>query len=277
MKRTLILLTCVTLLFSGCRQRDPHLLCESTTPSTEETESFSQPVTEAPADLEAAVQDACTIPDEKYSNTEPGEKTSGAVDAIYSDTTIPCGNNSAAVDSTYGDTTISEGKNSDTVDPVHSDTVIPEVKTSVTVDPIHSDATIPEETKSKETEPPATTEPVRETEPPPTTEPPSQAEPTEPEETIPSQPVETEPEPEFDISYWISFAKNYAASIGLNLDATAVDCWDNPITAGSHCIYLERDITDRLNRYNRDEDITDVWIWAIDLGNGSYDIYIGYA
>lgn len=259
MKRTLILLTCVTLLFSGCRHRDPHPLCESATPSTEETESFSQPVTEVPTTLAVDVQDACTIPDEKYENTEHGEKNSGTVDATCSVTTIPDENNSVAVDPTY------------------SDTVIPEDDNSTTVDPIHSDTTIPKETKPKETDPPATTEPVRETEPPPTTEPPSQAEPTEPEETIPSQPVETEPEPEFDISYWISFAKNYAASIGLNLDATAVDCWDNPITAGSHCIYLERDITDRLNRYNRDEDITDVWIWAIDLGNGSYDIYIGYA
>ena len=102
--------------------------------------------------------------------------------------------------------------------------------------------------------------------------------PTEEESPISSQPVEeTQPEPEFEISYWITFAKDYAKSLGLNLDAAAVDCWDNPITAGSHCIYLERDIKNRLNRYSKDEDITDVWIWAVDLGNGSYDLYIGYA
>lgn len=142
----------------------------------------------------------------------------------------------------------------------------------------------PSETRTKkeepkETAPPATTEPVEETE---NTSPagtPTQAtSPPEEETTIPSQPVEeTQPEPEFEISYWISFAKTYAQSVGLNLDAAAVDCWDNPITAGAHCIYLERDITNRLNRYSKDEDITDIWIWAVDLGNGTYDLYIGYA
>ena len=54
-------------------------------------------------------------------------------------------------------------------------------------------------------------------------------------------------------------------------------CWDNPITAGSHCIYLERDITNRLNRYSNDGSITQVWVWAEDRGDGSYDLYIGYA
>lgn len=90
----------------------------------------------------------------------------------------------------------------------------------------------------------------------------------------------TEPEitqPEFDIHYWITFAKEYAVSIGLILDSEAVDCWDNPIRAGVHCIYLERDIQSRLNRYAKDEDITDVWIWTETTDNDCYDIYIGYA
>ena len=82
---------------------------------------------------------------------------------------------------------------------------------------------------------------------------------------------------EFDINYWITFAKEYAVSIGLILDSEAVDCWDNPIRAGVHCIYLERDIQSRLNRYAKDEDITDVWIWAEAMGKDCYDIYIGYA
>lgn len=139
--------------------------------------------------------------------------------------------------------------------------------------------TRPRKEEPKETAPPATTEPAEETESTFPTEPPTQAtSPPEEETTIPSQPVEeTQPEPEFEISYWITFAKTYAQSIGLNLDAAAVDCWDNPITAGAHCIYLERDIKNRLNRYNADEDITDVWIWSVDLGNGSYALYIGYA
>ncbi len=85
------------------------------------------------------------------------------------------------------------------------------------------------------------------------------------------------PQPEFDIYYWITFAKEYAISVGLILDSAAVSCWDNPIGANSQCIYLERDIISRLNRYAKDEDITDVWIWAETTGNNCYDIYIGYA
>lgn len=99
---------------------------------------------------------------------------------------------------------------------------------------------------------------------------------TEPTEK-PTEPETTEPPKAFDIDYWIGYAKNYAKSKGLVLDAAAVDCWDNPIRAGSHCIYLERDIQSRLNRYANDEDITDVWIWAESVGNDCYDIYIGYA
>ena len=88
---------------------------------------------------------------------------------------------------------------------------------------------------------------------------------------------ETKPTESFDIATWVSYAKAYAQSKGLHLDQAAVDCWDNPIRAGAHCIYLERDIQSRLNRYAKDEDITDVWIWAESVGNGCYDIYIGYA
>ena len=97
------------------------------------------------------------------------------------------------------------------------------------------------------------------------------------------QPQPTEPakqestEPAFDISYWISFAKSYAESIGLALNSEAVYCWDNPIDADAGCIYLERDIQSRLNRYVADADITDVWIWYEPVSAGSYLIYIGYA
>lgn len=101
-------------------------------------------------------------------------------------------------------------------------------------------------------------------------------------EPAPSEPVAQEPEPAqtepaFDIGYWVSYAKSYAQGVGLVLDSGAVYCWDNPITAGSHCIYLERDITNRLNRYSNDGSITQVWVWAEDRGDGSYDLYIGYA
>lgn len=86
-----------------------------------------------------------------------------------------------------------------------------------------------------------------------------------------------EPEPVFDIDHWISYAKSTAVSLGLTLDRSATDCWDNPITAKPTCIYLERDINSRLNRYAKDETVTAVWIWYECVGTGSYLIYIGYA
>ena len=86
-----------------------------------------------------------------------------------------------------------------------------------------------------------------------------------------------EPEPAFDIDYWISYAKSTAVSLGLTLEDSATECWDNPITADQGCIYLERDINSRLKRYAEDESITDVWIWYECIGTGSYLIYIGYA
>lgn len=74
----------------------------------------------------------------------------------------------------------------------------------------------------------------------------------------PSVPAITEPEPTpetepaFDIEHWISYAKSTAVSLGLTLDSSASDCWDNPITAKPTCIYLERDINSRLNRYAKE-------------------------
>lgn len=85
------------------------------------------------------------------------------------------------------------------------------------------------------------------------------------------------PEPAFDIEHWISYAKSTAVSLGLTLDSSATDCWDNPITAKPTCIYLERDINSRLNRYAKDGEITAVWIWYECVGTSSYLIYIGYA
>ena len=99
----------------------------------------------------------------------------------------------------------------------------------------------------------------------------------------PSVPAITEPEPTsvpeptFDIEHWISYAKSTAVSLGLTLENSATDCWDNPITAKPTCIYLERDISSRLNRYAKDGEITAVWIWYECVGTSSYLIYIGYA
>lgn len=112
---------------------------------------------------------------------------------------------------------------------------------------------------------------------------PEKPEKTECPKEEPSVPAITEPEPTpetepaFDIEHWISYAKSTAASLGLTLDSSATDCWDNPITAKPTCIYLERDINSRLNRYAKDEEITAVCIWYECIGTSSYLIYIGYA
>lgn len=112
---------------------------------------------------------------------------------------------------------------------------------------------------------------------------PEKPEKTECPKEEPSVPVITEPEPApepvpaFDIDYWISYAKCTAVSLGLTLENSATECWDNPITAKPTCIYLERDINSRLNRYAKDGEITAVWIWYECVGTSSYLIYIGYA
>lgn len=116
------------------------------------------------------------------------------------------------------------------------------------------------------------------------TTPPKASEPELSEEPAETQPQEPEPpaaeeltEPAFDIQTWIDYAKAYAESVGLRLESSAVDCWDNPIDAAADRIYLERDICSRLNRYAADETITDVWVWYEAVGANSYLIYIGYA
>lgn len=138
-----------------------------------------------------------------------------------------------------------------------------EIPTEVST-PVVDRAPLPIESSTTESAPPKASEP-----------PP--AAPTDPpmQETEPPT-AEELAEPEFDIQTWIDYAKAYAESVGLRPESSAVDCWDTPISAGAHCS-PERDIQSRLNRYSRDEDITDVWIWAELRPNGRYDLYIGYA
>ena len=132
-------------------------------------------------------------------------------------------------------------------------------------------------TPAKEKTPPIVSSPT-ETTPPKASEPESSTAPAETQPQEPELPVEEEPtEPIFDMQTWIDYAKAYAESVGLRLESSAVDCWDNPISAGTHCSYLKRDIQSKLNRYAHDEDITDVWIWAEARSDGKYDLYIGYA
>ena len=82
---------------------------------------------------------------------------------------------------------------------------------------------------------------------------------------------------EFDISHWISYAQNYAQSIGLTLDETATECWDNPISANANNKNIGDDIESRLNRYKNIEGFTSVWIWAEKISDAQYELYIGYA
>lgn len=152
-----------------------------------------------------------------------------------------------------------------------------EVPAEITAEPEPVETKPEVSTPAKEETPPTVSSPT-ETTPPKASEPEPPTEPmaTQPQE--PESPAEEEPtEPAFDIQTWIDYAKAYAESVGLRLESSAVDCWDNPISAGAHCSYPERDIQSRLNRYARDEDITDVWIWAEARSDGKYDLYIGYA
>ena len=82
---------------------------------------------------------------------------------------------------------------------------------------------------------------------------------------------------EFDISYWISYAQNYAQSIGFTLDETATECWDNPISANASNKSIGADIESRLNRYKNVESFASVWIWAEKISDTQYELYIGYA
>ena len=141
-----------------------------------------------------------------------------------------------------------------------------------------ADSGKPETAKPADTESP--TVPPKQTEPPKVAEPP-ESKPTESPKSVDPTPTETEkPKPadsQFDINYWIEFARKYAENIGLAINPEAVSCWDNPIIAGPNSKYLERDIKTRMNRYKNVEGFTDIWVWAESDGNGNYRLFIGYA
>ena len=93
----------------------------------------------------------------------------------------------------------------------------------------------------------------------------------------PAEPKPTEPHKQtFDVSPYVSYAKEYAVSIGLSLDSTATECWDNPISANPNRSGIKSDIESRLNRYKNSEGFTAVWIWTEKLSDTEYNIYIGY-
>ena len=87
----------------------------------------------------------------------------------------------------------------------------------------------------------------------------------------PAEPKPTEPPKQtFDVSPYVSYAKEYAVSIGLSLDSTATECWDNPISANPNRSGIKSDIESRLNRYKNSEGFTAVWIpvtfcWRVNI------------
>lgn len=195
------------------------------------------------------------------SSTMSDEESSGAMESREpeEDRTVSCSDSKESSE----ESTAAAGTESPTVE---TESAAAESKTT------ESQSPPAEETRSAQTESSKSVETQ--------TTPPPQAEQTEempPEEESTPQTAEEPTVPEFDIQTWVDYAMGYAESVGLNLSPDATACWDNPITAGSHSLYLERDIQSRLNRYSRDGDITDVWIWAEERSDGSYDLYIGYA
>ena len=120
----------------------------------------------------------------------------------------------------------------------------------------------------QEATPPATEQPKQETLKLPTTSPP---------ETKKPVPTQAEPPaPSFDVNAYVAYAQSYGQGIGLSLDSTATACWDDPINANAGCTYLERDLKGRLDWYQA-SGFTGFWVWPENIGNGAYQIYIGYA
>ena len=97
----------------------------------------------------------------------------------------------------------------------------------------------------------------------------------------PSEPVtdEAAPQPEekaFAMDYWLAYAKDYAVSIGLVLDPAATGTWDTPIRCSSKTEdVLAAYIRDDLTYYKDQEGCTAVWIWADQIGDGQYELFIG--
>lgn len=140
--------------------------------------------------------------------------------------------------------------------------------------------TKPAEDKTAET--PVTEKPKAEPPKQTTTQAETEKQPEQPKEQTtaeqkPAEPKPTEPPKQtFDVSPYVSYAKEYAVSIGLSLDITATECWDNPISANPNRSDIKSDIESRLNRYKNSEGFTAVWIWTEKLSDTEYNLYIGY-
>ncbi len=194
------------------------------------------------------------VTSEVYERTEPEDNSPASVSE----------SKESAADSTTEVKAETESAQAENSQPAAEQSPVPGTQPPQTVVPNNT----PKPETPKAVEPTPTQQPT----PPPAEETPKVE---QPQETTPAS--EEPAVPEFNIQTWIDYAKTYAVNVGLRLESSAVDCWDNPITAGAYSTCLERDIAGRLDRYSRDEDITDVWIWAQARSDGSYDLYIGYA
>lgn len=221
----------------------------------------------ANTDHPQAIQDSSgieTVASEVDVSTVPEENSAASV----SESKVSSADSTVAV-KTETESAQAEVSISNTEPSIAAQTPVAESQPPQTV--ISNDTTKPEPTKTVEPAPEPKPAPTQQPTPPHAEEPPKIEQPQE------TAPPEEPAVPDFNIQTWIDYAKNYAVSVGLRLESSAVDCWDNPITAGAYSTCLDRDIESRLNRYSRDEDITDVWIWAEARSDGSYDLYIGYA
>ena len=268
-KRLSILLMAALLILSGCsglsKQTEDFFSSESeeayfsvegsTDKRGSQQESLLDPVQKGQDNKEVAENDGPSVKVNDPANDEVNDSVTAEDEQMLYQTETP-DQKEADSDSTQA---VSESTAPPQMEPESSS--FREVETSC---PDESELDVPDE-EPEVIVPEESREPIQETEP-------------QQEESMETEPAaETDPEPAFDIDYWISYAQGLAQSKGLRLDATATECWDNPITANAFCIYLERDLNARLDRYAGDEDITDVWIWYEDQGNGRYLIYIGYA
>lgn len=271
MKRMrIIIMLLVLLMLNGCGNEANVPFSDSKAPpDIAAVAQEKEPGSVTDVSSQIVIRESAEQTDSKETETNPGE-----IDGIP-DSKQP-------EDESAGSSVISSQQVSDQSEEDVSESYVPEE------DPPESR---PSEEKS-ETEQVIESEPEQESEPTSESEPEDESEQTSDPSTEEAE-VETDSEseneteeeseqepitkPAFDIEYWISYARDTAAGLGLEFDSSAVDCWDNPITANPDCIYLERDITARLSRYAGDEDITAVWIWYENIGTNMYLIYIGYA
>lgn len=194
----------------------------------------------------------CTSPNEKGKIVTEGEATTSFVEAVKPyNSTVNNGNN-LAEKSTLSTETTSPDTSKNVAEKVSKE---PIVSTTTT---IKSESIEDNQTKNK----PVTSENSS----------------TESTSIIaPESTTKAQEKQKFDVSYWLAYAQNYAQSIGLTLDETATECWDNPISANANNKNIGTDIENRLNRYKNIEGFTAVWIWAEKVSNTQYEIYIGYA